>query len=372
MAATQVQLVVSHVSAAPLDYVVPGSLVAEPLAATAVFDGSAATGSWLPALEIYSDSGSLVSRAIVDTAVAAGGGAEVTFAPFLRPGGGGCCSSASSGYATMVNKTGPQAAWPLDETSGTTAHDETGNGHDLTETVFAGGSITWADATSPPGTVAPLWAGTNSGFFSVPAVALTPLADNFAVAAWVNYTSAVGGIYQIVGEGESPVRAGVVRGWSLLVQPGTPLVQVWFGDGAAAHSISANTNPLAGTWFHVGWQSDGGTKTLYVNGVKQTATSSVALSAAPANQWWIGYDFPFGLGSPSETYKGLMAWVVRWPRPLTSGEWAALAAGSGSLPAGWVLQSDGSGGSFYGPLPSDGAAAGTRLTADGSGGSYWA
>lgn len=88
MAATQVQLVVSHVSAAPLDYVVPSSLEAVPLVASAVYDGTAAAGPWLPAVEIYSDSGNLVARSIVDTAVAAGSSAEVTFAPFLRPGGG--------------------------------------------------------------------------------------------------------------------------------------------------------------------------------------------------------------------------------------------------------------------------------------------
>jgi hypothetical protein len=65
------------------------------LAVNATFDGSAATAAWLPAVEIVSDSGVIVARHVTEDTVAAGGDAEVTFAPFLRKkaGGGGAVTA---------------------------------------------------------------------------------------------------------------------------------------------------------------------------------------------------------------------------------------------------------------------------------------
>ena len=83
MPADQVQLVLAQTQAVPLNYTVPQAQAAELVAANAVYDGTAAAGAWKPALEIYSDSGHLVSRSIGDTQ-AAGAQAGVTFAPFLR------------------------------------------------------------------------------------------------------------------------------------------------------------------------------------------------------------------------------------------------------------------------------------------------
>lgn len=57
------------------------------LAVNANFDGTAAAASFLPCVEIISDAGQVVARTITDSAVAAGGSAEVTFAPFLSRGG---------------------------------------------------------------------------------------------------------------------------------------------------------------------------------------------------------------------------------------------------------------------------------------------
>lgn len=62
------------------------------LAVNATFDGTAAASSFLPCVEVISDAGEVVARCPTDSAVAAGGSAEVTFAPFLR-------GTASSGPA---------------------------------------------------------------------------------------------------------------------------------------------------------------------------------------------------------------------------------------------------------------------------------
>ncbi len=57
------------------------------LAIDATFDGTAATTSFVPAVQIISDAGEEVGTFPLDSAVAAGGSAAVTFAPFLRTGG---------------------------------------------------------------------------------------------------------------------------------------------------------------------------------------------------------------------------------------------------------------------------------------------
>jgi hypothetical protein len=71
-------------------YDVPSAQVLELICATASFDGSAIAAAWFPALVVESDSGHVVSKTVTGASVAAGGSADVTFAPFLSaPGGGG-------------------------------------------------------------------------------------------------------------------------------------------------------------------------------------------------------------------------------------------------------------------------------------------
>lgn len=67
---------------APLDYTLPGGVSFILKAVNAEFDGSGAAGAYLPVVEISSDSGHTVARA-VDTAVevAAGASANVSFFP---------------------------------------------------------------------------------------------------------------------------------------------------------------------------------------------------------------------------------------------------------------------------------------------------
>lgn len=77
----------------PVSYTVPNAAEIIPKAITALFDGSGAAGTFLPAVEIVSDGGVVVSRTKAESSVSAGGSAEVTFAPFLRRQGGGSKSA---------------------------------------------------------------------------------------------------------------------------------------------------------------------------------------------------------------------------------------------------------------------------------------
>lgn len=97
----QAQLSIGDVADAPLTYDVPDAQVIGLVCANAVYDGAGAGGSWLPALELVSDSGHVIARAIPQTSVAAGGSAEVTFGPFLGPPGGGGGTPYNPGAAAL-------------------------------------------------------------------------------------------------------------------------------------------------------------------------------------------------------------------------------------------------------------------------------
>lgn len=79
--------------AAPYKYTIPGSLEVQPQTATATFDGSAASGNFVPALTFYSQAGNVIARLpLTSTTLTPGQSAEVTWAPFLRAVGGGTSS----------------------------------------------------------------------------------------------------------------------------------------------------------------------------------------------------------------------------------------------------------------------------------------
>jgi len=84
VAPADVQILGTGSKAAPLDYVLPSGSELVLKAVRADFNGAGAASAFLPALEIISDAGHSVGVYPTDVAVAAGGSASVSFAPFLR------------------------------------------------------------------------------------------------------------------------------------------------------------------------------------------------------------------------------------------------------------------------------------------------
>lgn len=68
----------------PATYVVPASSEITVSSIFARFDGGAASGSFVPTLDILSQSGALMARVAAQTTLAVGDSARVTWAPFLR------------------------------------------------------------------------------------------------------------------------------------------------------------------------------------------------------------------------------------------------------------------------------------------------
>lgn len=79
---------------APADWDIPKNLVLSPQIVYASFNGSAATGSYIPTLEVVSDSGHVIGEFPQDVTVAAGASCDATWSPFLST------TPASSGLAT--------------------------------------------------------------------------------------------------------------------------------------------------------------------------------------------------------------------------------------------------------------------------------
>lgn len=76
--------------AAPFDIPVAADQVLTVETAFAHWDGSGASGAFLPALSFYTANGTLLSRVFPSTSVAAGASADVSYAPFpggIGPGG---------------------------------------------------------------------------------------------------------------------------------------------------------------------------------------------------------------------------------------------------------------------------------------------
>lgn len=86
------------VSAAPKSYTLPPHLEFEPTAITALFDGSGASGSFLPACALYSQEGLLIARVFPPVALAAGDSAVVSYSPDLL---GGAIEGGGAGASTL-------------------------------------------------------------------------------------------------------------------------------------------------------------------------------------------------------------------------------------------------------------------------------
>src|SRR5439155_3638316 len=103
MAEQQITDMPTH--AAPNNRVTKDSERFELLAVNATFDGTSAAAAWLPAVEVVSDSGVVVARHVTGSTVAAGGSAEVTFAPFLR-GAQAAGGTITTGFERIVASVG--------------------------------------------------------------------------------------------------------------------------------------------------------------------------------------------------------------------------------------------------------------------------
>ena len=263
----------------------------------------------------------------------------------MPPDGGvvdaGGLSSSSSGGG------GPLAWWRLDETSGTTVVDATGNGHTGTLTgggAFGAGRIMGALNL----------AGTN-GYV---AVASFPPPSSLTLMAWVNPVDNTGMDSIILNKNNNE--------YDFRISATGALSGSFGGTALVAPTVNLYANGMAGTWRHAAYVFDGvaQTHTLYLDGAPVASAPNTASPQATANGLRLGRHSQFDFG----TFQGALDEVKIHDRALAAGEVAAEYAGTGASSSSSAGASTG-GTSSSGPTASSGVSSSVGSSAAGSGSS---
>jgi hypothetical protein len=218
-------------------------------------------------------------------------------------GGAGCSNPAGSEGNVMYNKdyrvaqycdgtnwvamggvipiTGLVGWWNLDEGSGTSAADSSGNNNTGTLT----NGPTWTTGGKINGAVT--FSSASSQYVSVPYSAALEPTTALTVSAWVKPNAATG--EAIIA---SPDNNGWTAGWRLVVDgsPNLNATIVTTNTSPRATAIKV-PGPAAGIWTHVAFVYDGSTFTAYENGIAGTPTAVTGTIVYGANQYLpIGHD----------------------------------------------------------------------------------
>lgn len=203
---------------------------------------------------------------------------------------------------------GAAAEWTFEET-GTTATDVSGHGNTLTLGASASrvaGRSGVGTALSLPGTTAATLSGTINTPHPDTGVSTPVRTDSsFTVTAWVKISSTAGtGVQTVVSASGSRTSAyqlgyaGSSQRWRFTMAGADT-------DDPALYSVLSNAAPTAGKWTHLAGVYDAATKkmTLYVNGVAQTATTTLsggfnaAAEVAVGKRKWNGGSDSFFTGT---------------------------------------------------------------------------
>jgi hypothetical protein len=234
-------------------------------------------------------------------------GCSLTLASDAELSGGGATSVTSSIYASTVMGDGPVAYWRLDETSGTTAHDVTGHGHDGAYTASCqlgvGGAL--LNDTDPA-----------AGFDGMTSTISAPPRDldfagtsPFSVEGWVSVGRINNAFHHVINH-ESP--AGNREGYAVFVQSTGNLAFERFV--AAAGTTLQGPTATHNEWYYVVGTYDGALLTLYVNSTV-AARADDTRSRSP-----LADDFYIGAGESTRFYDGDIDEVAIYDKALTQAQ----------------------------------------------------
>lgn len=220
-------------------------------------------------------------------------------------------------YAQTILQDSPAAYWRLQETSGTTAFDSSGNGYngtyDSAIVLGATGPFSGEYAAQFPGTDL-AWVTTAS----VPVLTTYP----YSLEAWVFLTSAYtdhGAVFGSYGGSGGVFTDATGASLGVLDE------QFLIGNGSIEFSIGTTPFPLS-TWIYLVGTYDGTTMNLYINGL---LNASGALASAPA---WSNTVYAIGgegWASSVPSMVGSMCECAVYPKVLSPTRIAAHYAASG-------------------------------------------
>lgn len=199
----------------------------------------------------------------------------------------------------------PVASWNLDEGSGSTAHDGSGGGHDLTLT----GGPQWV-----PGHTGTALHFDGQGQYAATAGPVLDTVGNFTVSAWVRLDSTSSWATAVSQDGTT------TSGFFLQYSLADDRLAFSTGEGRALSDAA----PVTGRWYHlVGvHDADAGTYTLYVDGVAQHSVLHQAQGDPANGPTAVGR--AFSGGADSDFWPGTIDDVTLWNRALSPAAVAGL------------------------------------------------
>ena len=210
-----------------------------------------------------------------------------------------------------ISECGLVGCWKLDEASGLTAADSSGQGNDGTLTNMAGNEWT---AGQINGALA--FDGTND-YVNLGNDGSLQLTGDMTITVWAKLaTGNAGNYYGIAGKLRDAPYAGFA-----LTRHSTNYFYFWIADGTTIESIASNATYTDTNWHHIAGVRRSGTNYLYIDGVEQTATNTRAIRDSG--------DFAF-IGRQYSSYngryfKGIIDDVRIYNRALSTEEIAQLA-----------------------------------------------
>jgi len=197
-----------------------------------------------------------------------------------------------------------QGHWKLDESSGTTASDETSNGNDGT----VNGTADWVAARIDNGHE---FDGTNH--IAVSDDASLDIKKNFTVAAWIKLADDTGD--------QNAVQKGTNYGLWQIRSGGTPENAIKIGSTWHTYDYTQSASWFKDEWHHVAFTYDGSTVRNYIDGQLDASYSQTGDANTNGDSLGIGTNLPWD----DSGFDGVIDDVRVYDRVLSDDELAHLA-----------------------------------------------
>lgn len=213
------------------------------------------------------------------------------------------------------------------ESSGTTAHDSTGNGWDATVPATFAAPL-WGQTAGPPGTTSAQYRiASNDALENTSFPSMSGDLTLFTYA----YLPLQGG-----GELDTSLMGQGTGGGRFANVPGVSLVALAFNQGQTfagfignnagiPHTVVANATYTAATWYAVALRRSSGVWNIFQGGVKQTSTYTEGVYSPAAADVWLGHVPEGGVGGSRND--PLLSYSMGWgARALSDSDIALLSS----------------------------------------------
>lgn len=222
---------------------------------------------------------------------------------------------ATANYDATILADGPVAFWPLNETSGTTATDTTGNGHSGSYVGTAGTNYTLGQAGIGDGETAVLFDG-SAGYVDVATVPTT-VTNTWSLEAWIKLstTSGLGNDLLVVANGKDASPGAFGMGLSTGNMEVGPREVAAYSGGTAEEGLGAVVNDTS--WHYIAIVCNGsGSTQAYLDGTATGSAKSQSYTVPTGSLFIAAYEQ--SSGTPYRVFPGTIAKAAIYNKALTA------------------------------------------------------